>query len=298
MAVNLAQRLIARSKQIEPFAFLYDVYDAHRRYRQSFGRWPNVVRPTRFQEWIQHRKLFDRRPEFVRFADKLAMRDYIRERTEEDVLTHVYAVYEQAEQFDSEVLPAQFVIKGSSGWRQNIFVRDRAQLDLVQARTVMRRWSGENYYAVSREYAYKRVQRRAYAEELMLSADGGLTWDYKVNCFAGQPFAIQVFSDRNGTSYTKARYDCDWQRLPADVEGDRRAEYPRPATLEQMLRVAAALSAGFDYLRVDLYEHDGRVVVGELTFHPGNGFAQLVNEEYCLLLGRRWAAARQELRRH
>ncbi|MEO2036414.1 MAG: ATP-grasp fold amidoligase family protein, partial [Planctomycetaceae bacterium] len=45
----------------------------------------------------------------------------------------------------------------------------------------------------------------------------------------------------------------------------------RPANLEELIRVAEAVSAGFKYVRVDLYNLDGRIIVGELTFFPMAG---------------------------
>ena len=45
----------------------------------------------------------------------------------------------------------------------------------------------------------------------------------------------------------------------------------KPARLTEMLRVAEKLSEPFPFVRVDLYEHDGKVVFGELTFTPGAG---------------------------
>ena len=39
-----------------------------------------------------------------------------------------------------------------------------------------------------------------------------------------------------------------------------------------MLRMAEKLAAPFPLVRVDFYDVDGRIYVGELTFSPGGGF--------------------------
>ena len=39
-----------------------------------------------------------------------------------------------------------------------------------------------------------------------------------------------------------------------------------------MLPIAKRLSEGFDYVRVDLYFANGKVLFGEMTFTPGSGF--------------------------
>ena len=45
----------------------------------------------------------------------------------------------------------------------------------------------------------------------------------------------------------------------------------KPRNLEELLRTARILAGDFAYVRVDLYEVDGRIWFGELTFTPDNG---------------------------
>ncbi len=47
-----------------------------------------------------------------------------------------------------------------------------------------------------------------------------------------------------------------------------------PATewMDEMFRLAAKLSEGVPFLRVDLYQSSGRIYFGELTFFPDSGF--------------------------
>jgi hypothetical protein len=284
---------VRRLRRTEPCAYLIDVFDAFSRYRRQFGRMPNVITPQTFQEWVQWRKLFDRRAEFAVFADKLAVRDYITARIGPQFLTQIYGVYTRPDDFVLAELPEQFVLKLTAGWRKNVFVRSHRQVEEAQLRRTIGQWLKFNYYDDSREAAYRNVKQRVFAEELMLAADGGYSWDYKINCFAGEPVAVQVFSDRYGERYAKAWYDPHWRPLAVGIAGQATADYPAPTMLPTMLQAAAALSAGFDYLRIDMYEHAGRAVVGEITFHPGNGFDPLVSPEYRLALGDLWRAARR-----
>ncbi|MBN9099980.1 MAG: hypothetical protein J0I49_17980 [Pseudonocardia sp.] len=41
--------------------------------------------------------------------------------------------------------------------------------------------------------------------------------------------------------------------------------------MPEMIQVAERLGAGTDFVRVDLYDIDGRVVFGELTSFPAGG---------------------------
>ncbi|MBU4480053.1 hypothetical protein KKG48_01245, partial [Patescibacteria group bacterium] len=47
------------------------------------------------------------------------------------------------------------------------------------------------------------------------------------------------------------------------------------------------LSKGFDYIRVDLYNLEGKIYFGELTFHPGSGFSKFTPEKYDLIYGKK-----------
>ena len=39
-----------------------------------------------------------------------------------------------------------------------------------------------------------------------------------------------------------------------------------------MFKIAADLSAGWPFVRVDLYESNGQIYFGEMTFFPDSGF--------------------------
>ena len=62
----------------------------------------------------------------------------------------------------------------------------------------------------------------------------------------------------------------------------------RPANFERMLAIASQLSTGFDFVRVDLYNVDGRIYFGELTFTPMAGYLKLRPESWDLKLGEKW----------
>jgi D-alanine-D-alanine ligase-like ATP-grasp enzyme len=75
-------------------------------------------------------------------------------------------------------------------------------------------------------------------------------------------------------------YDRDWKNLHVTSDcpaSDREIE--RPANLDEMLRIAERLSKDFPYVRVDLYNVDGKIYFGELTFYPWSGYVQYTPDE-------------------
>ena len=53
-----------------------------------------------------------------------------------------------------------------------------------------------------------------------------------------------------------------------------------------MLKYARLLSREFVFVRVDLYEYEDKVYLGELTFTPTNGFVYWKNYEQSFYFGK------------
>ena len=54
----------------------------------------------------------------------------------------------------------------------------------------------------------------------------------------------------------------------------------KPKSFEKMKELAAKLSEEMPCLRVDFYEVNGNVYVGELTFFPSSGFALMTPDKW------------------
>ena len=99
---------------------------------------------------------------------------------------------------------------------------------------------------------------------------------------------VQVDLDRF-TGHRNAAFTPDWKRIQVrylcpTVEGP----VAKPTCLERMLKIAECLGAETDFVRVDLYEVNGRVYFGELTNFPCGGGIQFEPEEFDALLGAQW----------
>ena len=137
------------------------------------------------------------------------------------------------------------------------------------------------------EPQYVSIKPCVIAEQLLPLDPGrhSLT-DYKIWCFGGKPYFIWVCNDRNedGNSAHVLTYDTDWNPHPeysiftSDyLQGE---PIPKPKNLGYMLEVAEKLSAGFPELRVDLYNIEGKVFFGELTFTSQGGINSFYTQEF------------------
>lgn len=85
----------------------------------------------------------------------------------------------------------------------------------------------------------------------------------------------------------------DWQHLP--LSGGPAWAEPGPAKprcLTEMIELAERLGADTDFVRVDLYDLQGRVVFGELTSFPAGGNGPFDPESLDEEFGRRWTVPR------
>lgn len=62
-----------------------------------------------------------------------------------------------------------------------------------------------------------------------------------------------------------------------------------PANFDKMTAIAQALSAPFPHVRVDLYNVQGKIYFGELTFYDGSGYMSFTPDSFDFDLGAMWA---------
>ena len=130
------------------------------------------------------------------------------------------------------------------------------------------------------------------AEEVLPFEQGATSLtDYKIWCFNGKAYYTCVYTNRNanGNSADVMTYDMDWNAHPEfsvfNSDYLRGEVMPKPKNFERMVEIAERLSKGFPELRVDLYNVDGRIYFGELTFTSQGGFMDYFTPEFNKELG-------------
>ena len=119
------------------------------------------------------------------------------------------------------------------------------------------------------------------------SQEHGLT-DYKFMCFDGKPQVVVLDVDRY-TVHKRNFYDTDWNNLHVGSDAcaiDR--DIVKPKKLNEMISIAQQLSSDFPFVRVDLYEVNGHVIFGEMTFYPWSGYVQYEPDDFDFELGKSW----------
>ena len=81
-------------------------------------------------------------------------------------------------------------------------------------------------------------------------------------------------------------YDENWNRLYYQHSClEKSNDVEKPCNLDEMLKIAKILSKGFSHIRVDLFDVDGNVYFGELTFFDNSGFDVDISHETDLKWG-------------
>jgi hypothetical protein len=228
--------------------------------------------------------LFDRRVLLAPTCDKLAMKEHAR-RTAAGLVRVPETLWsgDDVAELTGVRLPERWVLKPNHSCRRVLLGSGRPDPAGLAADTAG--WVTERYWRKSGEWAYRRARPGLLVEEHVGGADG-VPADLKVLVLDGVPRVVEVHTGR-GAGHGVRLYGPDWAPLPWTFGYPPGPDAPRPAALDTLLDAAAALAAGFDMLRVDLYEAGGELWFGELTPYPGAGLTR-IEPDADVLLGSWW----------
>lgn len=283
-----AAALRASGQEAQALALGPSILHAH--FLAEQGRPFPAGEPRTFCEKI-YRRMFDMHehgcPTYTQLADKLAVREFVAGRVGESRLTPLLWSGDDAREIPWSRLPGEVMFKCSEGSRKG--ARLELPRDMSLAVELAQQWQSESFYWVRREYQYWPMPRRLLVEPILDDGHPDGPIDYIFFCFDGVPRLVQVGS----RSHTLHRFFTPaWDPLELTYrEVYETWPLPRPTQLDEMLELAARLSAGFDFVRVDLYQCGERVRFGELTFTPCAGMVLFRPAEWDERLGSWWRYA-------
>ncbi|XLS28029.1 ATP-grasp fold amidoligase family protein [Flavobacteriaceae bacterium M23B6Z8] len=257
-------------------------------YEYYTGKKLNLENPKEFNEKIQWLKVYYKPKILNTLVDKHAVKAYVKEKIGEKYLNETLAVFDKVGDVNFDALPDQFVIKGVHGCHFNLIVEDKSKMDVFKSRLKLFKWMHKNqYYRGGLEWAYKDVKPRLLAEKYLSEMGKGAISDYKFYCFDGEPRFLQIDLERGNEANQRCFYDVDWKKT--DFNKGAVATYEgtleKPENFEEMVTVARKLADKFPFVRVDLYNINGRIVFGEMTFYPGDGRIDFTPDRYNKIVG-------------
>lgn len=259
-------------------------YRLHKMYG-SFTYCLNLKTPKTFNEKIITAKISNVHETLNYLVDKETVKVWVREKIGQEYLVKTIGVFCSVDEinFNSIEYPCIFKPTHASGKVLILSEKPKTeeQKDLLKKMGV---WLKINHFFLSGEPQYKNLKPKIICEELLGNKNKRIN-DYKFFCFHGVPRYIQVDLDRD-QGHKRNIYDPDWNKMPFTIKYPSANQLiPRPKNFNKMLDVAKKLSEGFDFVRVDLYNIDGAIYFGEMTFHHGSGYEPFTTYEDDLLFG-------------
>ena len=265
------------------------------RFRRMFGRKMNLRDPQDINEKISWLELYSDTSLWTLCTDKYRVREFVKEKGLENILVELLGVWDDAKEIEWETLPKEFVLKTNNGSGTVLVVRDKSKLDIPKTITLFNRYLQQYQYPSTTEFHYQGIKPCIIAEELLHVSDDERTWtnsiiDYKCWCFNGKLDSIWTCTnrDKNGTDVALFTKEWDYRPEASIFNSHYRKQnhlVPRPACLDEMIKVAETLSQPFPVVRVDLYVINDKVYFGELTFTSLGGTMNFYTEEELLRMG-------------
>lgn len=244
----------------------------------------NFKNPKTFNEKINYLKLYHTKKTGSPLADKIDAKDYVKNIVGEKYLIPTIAIYNNTREIDWDILPNSFVIKASHSSGMNFICPNKEKIDKEKILNIMNKWLENDYQNEGGEWQYN-LEPRLICEEYIENTKEKPLMDYKFYCFNGIAKFVQVDTDRF-SKHSRNIYDLNWNLQPFEFlypNSDYKIEKPNNFT--EMIKIAEKLSQDRCFFRIDLYNHNGNIYFGEITFHPDGGCGYIEPYEYDIKLG-------------
>ena len=290
----ILKRIIPRQlryKIMYGLSFLPDELYIKLFYFSISGKWLNLKKPKGFNEKQNWLKLHDKHPEYSELVDKIAVRKHVEAILGEGHLFPLLGMWTSFDDIDFNTLPERFVLKCNHDSGSTEIIKNKSSLKSDDFKRLKEKYDyclKQNSFFAGREYPYKGIEKRyILAEPLMTDAsntDKSIE-DYKFFCFNGKPKIMFIATDR-ATNCCFDFYDMKFNHLNIqNLHPNANKPIEKPALFEEMIKIAAKLSKGMKFVRIDLYQLNGKVYFGEYTFFHGGAFAPFKPDKWERRLG-------------
>ena len=216
-------------------------------------------------------------------ADKILLHEYSKSKLGKDICNKIMKIYHNADEINLKELPKQFVLKMNHGCRFNIIVTNKSNLNISLVKTKIKKWMKTDYGEKLLEFHYSFIKKKIFVEEFI----GNNLNNYKFLCYNGKPKYVYVSKMYHNIKYRNF-YDMNWNFLNFSCLSEPHPyyKYKKPQFFELMKEYSKKLSSDFKFVRVDFYELENEVRLGELTFIPMNSIFTCDNKQDEITLGK------------
>lgn len=299
---NIPRYLCDPKLALETFRLKYnDRYAIEKRWKSRMDIPIDLDNPKRLTEKLQWIKLHDHNPIYTTFADKYRLKEWVSINIGAEYVVPTLSTYTNINDIDLEKLPDKFVIKCNHDSGSVFICYDKENGVYVNKEMVKYEWEDvkkyltqalkKQYFYESREWPYKNIEPLILVEPLVTTKSGKLPTDIKLFFANGEFLFTYVSYGRDGVN-DRCTYDAKWERLPyvwmnprSYRKGINTSNVPRPAQYDKMIEIGAKIAENCKFCRVDFYDIDGDIKIGEVTFFHGGGFDRFYPDKYDFIFG-------------
>lgn len=247
----------------------------------------NLDNPKTYNEKLQWLKLYYKDSSFTTMVDKYLVKEYVANIIGKEYIIPTLNVWDNVDSIDFKSLPNQFVLKCTHDSGGLVICKDKNKLDIIKAKKKIKKSLNTNFYLLAREWPYKNVRRKILAEQYMEDMETKELRDYKFFCFNGTPQFLFIATGRQSQEEPYFDFfDMDFNRLPFKHGHPNAPVLPKkPKNFDLMKNLSEKLSKDLPHVRVDLYEINGKVYFGELTFFHHSGMVPFEPQEWDYKIG-------------
>lgn len=271
---------------------------AKARYFERFHKKLDLKNPKNLNEKILWLSINSDTHEWSRLADKYAVREYVQECGLNDILVPLYGVWNKAEEIDFDKLPQSFMMKSTNGSCSNFAIKDKSKISKDDFIKKVKEIDNKDVLVTGAgDLHYLRIKSKIIAEGLLVNDEVSSKYsttliDYKIWCFNGRAEYILVCMNRflhSEDGVDMLTYDREWNPHPEysvwSNDFIQASPIPKPVGYDKMLEVAERLCQGFPVVRCDLYNLNGKIYFGEMTFTSLGGMMDYYTPEFLRMCG-------------
>ena len=245
-------------------------------YKFRTGKDLKLENPVSFSEKMYWLKLNDKNPFFTSLCDKIEVKKIIAKELGPQYTIPTIGVWDSANDIDFDNLPNQFVLKCNHDSGSVVVCRDKSKLNIEKTRKIINKSLHTNYFLKTREWPYKNIQPKVFAEQYMESNNSTLMVDYKFFCFNGEPKFLYISRGFENHNLTRLSFfDLEGNRLPfRRSDYQPLEEFDLPDNFDEMKKIALKLAklSQSKHVRIDLYSVNNQIYFSEFTFFTGGGY--------------------------
>lgn len=234
------------------------------RYRKVKGFNLNLEHPRYFTEKIQWKKFNDHDPRYTVTSDKLAIYDWLKERTD---LTPPKLL-----SVDTPPDEKLWIAKAThgSGWNMRYDEYSQRKAD---------GWLKERYAPFAGEWGYENIEPHIVFQEFIddIVDVKFFVFNHKIGCIHHMTY----------NPYRSNIYTAEWEPIDVFFVFEQGAVVPKPPHFDRMVAYAEQLGE-FDFARIDFMVTPDALYLSEITHYPTSGFQVIRPLEFDLHLGTLW----------